>query len=134
VFRNALLAGELMVTTGTAATVKVVVALPVLPAWSVAATMIVWLPGASPLYGCGLVQAVAAAASSLQVVPVTEVVASVAVKTVLTELPVVEPLAGEVIETTGAMLSTVKVTDDDPVPATFVAATTTVWLPWLRPG
>jgi hypothetical protein len=37
------------VTTGTAATVKVVEADPTLPAWSVAATVMVWLPEARPL-------------------------------------------------------------------------------------
>jgi hypothetical protein len=84
VFRIWPAVGEVIVTTGTAATVNVVVAEPVLPAGSVAATMIVWLPAVNPLYGCGLVQAVAAAASSLQVVPVTPL-ASVAVKTVLTD-------------------------------------------------
>jgi hypothetical protein len=50
-FRNAPLAGELIVTTGIDAseTVKVVEALPVLPAWSVAVTVIVWLPLARPV-------------------------------------------------------------------------------------
>jgi hypothetical protein len=42
--------GELIVTVPPhAQTVKVVEADPTLPAWSVAATVMVWLPGASPL-------------------------------------------------------------------------------------
>ena len=60
------------------------------------------------------------------------VVASVTEKTVETELPVVEPLAGELMLTTGAMLSTVKLTVALPEPAMLVAVTTTVWAPWLR--
>ena len=77
-------------------------------------------------------QGVAAAASSLQVVPVIAVVASVAVKTVETELACVEPLAGELMATTGATESTVKLTVAEPEPAALVAVTTTVWAPWLR--
>ena len=46
---NAPLAGELIVTTGIEATVNVVEADPVLVAWSVAVTRIVWLPEARPL-------------------------------------------------------------------------------------
>jgi hypothetical protein len=76
-------------------------------------------------------QLVAAAASSLQVVVV--VVASVTVKFVVTELPVVEPLAGEVMLTDGGSESTVKVTVALPEPAALVAVTTTVWLPCERP-
>jgi len=72
---------------------------------------------------------VAAAASSLQVVVV--VVASVTLKTVETELPVVEPLAGELMATTGAIESTVKLTVAEPEPAMLVAVTTTLWAPWL---
>ena len=71
----------------------------------------------------------AAAASSLQVVVVA--VASVTLKTVETELPVVLPLAGELMATTGAMLSTVKLTVAEPEPAMLVAVTTTLWAPWL---
>jgi hypothetical protein len=41
---NAPAAGDEIVTTGIAATVKVVVADPVLPAWSVAVTTMVWPP------------------------------------------------------------------------------------------
>jgi hypothetical protein len=42
-------------------------------------------------------------------------------------------VAGAEIETVGARLSTVKVTEAVPVPPVFVALTRTVWLPWLRP-
>jgi hypothetical protein len=93
----------------------------------------VWLPTERPLYACGLVQAAAAAASSLQVVVV--VVASVTVKTALVEvLDEDEPFAGAVMLTTGLIESTVKVTDALPEPDALVAVTSTVWLPWLRPG
>ena len=76
-------------------------------------------------------QLVAAAASSLQVVVVA--VASVTEKFVVTELPVVEPLAGELMLTTGAIESTVKLTEALPEPETLDAVTVTLWLPWLRP-
>ena len=47
---NELSAGELMLTTGMLATVKLVGVAPVLPAASVAVTMIVWLdPAARPV-------------------------------------------------------------------------------------
>jgi hypothetical protein len=126
------------VTTGAgvgAVTVKVVVAEPTLPAASVAETTIVWLATERPLKAWPVVQAIAAAASSLQVVPVTEVVRSVAVKAteVLVEAEL-EPLAGAVIVTVGGAVSTVKVTLAVPVPLALVAETRTVWLPWLRPG
>ena len=71
----------------------------------------------------------AAPASSLQVVPVTEVVASVAVNEVVTELPVVEPLAGDEIETTGAVVSTMNVTHACALPAALLTVTQMVWLP-----
>ena len=58
-------------------------------------------------------------------------VASVTEKTVETVLPCVEPLAGELMATTGAMLSTVKLTVAEPEPAMLVAVTTTLWAPWL---
>jgi hypothetical protein len=74
-------------------------------------------------------QAAAAAASSLQVVPVTAEVASVAVNDVVTLEPWVEPFAGELIATTGATESTVNVTEALPEPAALVAVTVTVWLP-----
>ena len=48
-FRNAPAAGDVIVTTGYRATVKVVDAVPTLPAWSVAATVMVWQPAARPL-------------------------------------------------------------------------------------
>jgi hypothetical protein len=121
---NAPAAGEVIVTVGSAATVKVVVAEPVLPAWSVAVTTIEWLPAARPLYGWPLVQLVAAAASSLQVVVV--VVASVTVNVVVTAGPVVAPFAGAVIVTAGLTESTVNVTEALPEPAALVAVTTTV--------
>ena len=70
--------------------------------------------------------AVAAAASSLQVLVV--VVASATVKTALVEVLVVdEPLAGAVIVTTGRTESTVKFTVADPLPAALVAVTVTEW-------
>ena len=59
------------------------------------------------------------------------VVASVTLKTVETELPVVLPLAGELMLTAGAMLSTVKLTVALPEPAMLVAVTTTLCAPWL---
>ena len=80
-----------------------------------------------------MVQLVAAAESSLQVVPVTPVVASVAVKLVVTEEPVVEPLAGDVIETTGTPVSTVKFTVALLVPAALDAVTVTECAPCARP-
>jgi hypothetical protein len=76
-------------------------------------------------------QLVAAAASSLQVVVV--VVASVTVKFVVTELPVVEPLAGELMATAGLIESTVNVVVAVPEPEALVAVTSTVWLPCERP-
>jgi hypothetical protein len=80
------------------------------------------------------VQPVAAAASSLQVVPVTLLPVPEAVNVALTELVVtVLPLAGAVIDTVGASESTVKVTVADPEPAEFVAVTTTVCAPWAKP-
>ena len=49
VLKNAPEAGEVIVTTGGVVTVKVVLALPVFAAWSVAVTIIVWLPGVRAL-------------------------------------------------------------------------------------
>ena len=47
--------------------------------------------------------------------------------------PVIEePLAGDEIATTGAVLSAVNVTEALPVPPEFVALTTIVWLPSAR--
>jgi hypothetical protein len=71
----------------------------------------------------------------LQVLAVTDVVASVAVKTtaVLVEAEL-EPLAGAVIVTVGGAVSTVKVTLAVPVPLALVAETRTVCGPWARPG
>jgi hypothetical protein len=119
-FRNAPFAGDVIVTVGIALTVKLVVAEPVLPATSVAVTTMVWAPAARPVYDTGLVQDTAAAASSLQVRLATEVVASVAVKLSVTELPCVEPLAGDEIATTGATVSTMKQRVAVAVPAPFV--------------
>jgi hypothetical protein len=131
VFKNAPAVGDVIVTTGAgigAVTVNVVDAEPVLAAWSVATTVIVWLPTDRPLYACGLVHAAAAAASSLQVVVV--VVASVTVNTALVEVLVEdEPFAGAEMFTTGLIESTVKVTEALPEPEALVAVTTTVWLP-----
>jgi hypothetical protein len=132
---NAPDAGELIETTGGGGvTVKVVLDEPVLPAWSVAVTVIVWLASESPLYDWPVVHAAAAAASSLQVVPVTFEPVPLVVK--LTAVPVLicdEPFAGALIETVGTRLSTVKVTEAVPVPPALVALTRTVWLPWLSP-
>ena len=80
-----------------------------------------------------MVQLVAAAESSLQVVPVTLVVASVAVNVAFTLVPVVLPLAGAVMFTTGATVSTVKLTVAVPVPAALVAEMTTECVPCERP-
>ena len=60
-------------------------------------------------------------------------VASVTLKLSVTGEPTVEPLAGELMLTTGAIESTVKLTVALPEPAALVAVTTTVWAPWLRP-
>ena len=68
----------------------------------------------------------------MQVVVV--VVASVTVNVVVTAAPVVEPLAGAEIDTTGAMLSTVKLTEALPEPAALLAVTVTVWRPWPSDG
>ena len=68
--------------------------------------------------------------SSWQVVPVTLDVASVAVKAMFTELPVVAPLAGLVMLTVGGVVSTLNVVDAEPtLPAASVAVTVIVWLP-----
>jgi hypothetical protein len=75
------------------------------------------------------VHAAAAAPSTEQVVPVTEVVASVAVKFNATGEPTVEPLVGAVIVTTGLTESIVKLRVALPEPAALVAVTVTVWLP-----
>jgi hypothetical protein len=81
-----------------------------------------------------VVQDVAAAASSLQVVPVTLVPVPLAVKLNVTVLPaVVEPLAGAVMLTVGTTESTVKLTTSLPEPAAFVAVTVTECAPWLSP-
>ena len=60
------------------------------------------------------------------------VVASATVKFSVTGDATVEPVAGELMLTTGAMESTVKETVALPEPAALVAVTTTVWAPWLR--
>jgi hypothetical protein len=79
------------------------------------------------------VQLVAAAASSLQVVPVTLEPVPLVVKTTETELPVVAPAVGELMLTVGTSESTVKPTVAEPVPAALVALTATVCAPWLSP-
>ena len=67
--------------------------------------------------------------SSLQVVPVTLDVASLAVKFSVTDAAVVLPFAGELMLTVGAPVSTVKVVDAEAEPAALVAVTVIVWLP-----
>jgi hypothetical protein len=80
------------------------------------------------------VQAVAAAASSLQVVPVTLLPVPAAVNVALTELVVtVLPLAGAVMLTVGTSESTVKLTVAEPEPAAFIAVTTTECAPCASP-
>ena len=75
-------------------------------------------------------QADAVPLSSLQVVPVTLDVASVAVKAMFTDVPVVAPFDGLVMLTTGAVVSTLNVVDAVPtLPAASVAVTRIVWLP-----
>src|SRR5262249_15566011 len=92
---NAPLAGLAMFTARPAAIVKVTLAWPTLPAWSVAATVIVCVvPGVNGPNDVGLVHGVAVPESSLHVVPVTDEVASVAVNARLTVVPVVEPFGG----------------------------------------
>ena len=69
----------------------------------------------------------------MQVVPVTEVVASAAVKATDVDVDVeLEPLAGAVIVTVGGAVSTVKVTEAVPVPLALVALTRTVCGPCVR--
>jgi hypothetical protein len=124
-------AGALIVTVGaTVSTVNVTEAEPV-PAALVAATVTVWLPCDRPVYACGLVQAAAAAASSLQVVLVGEFVAVHATET-LVELTIA-PASGEVIVTTGIAATGKVVLADPTLPAWSVAATVMVWLPEARP-
>jgi hypothetical protein len=102
-----------------------------LPAASVAATVNVWLPSASPAYVFGLVQLAAAPPSIVQlnVLP-----ASVEVKEKLALALFVGFVGLVVIVVFGAVVSTVKATDDEP---TFVAAsvalTTTVCEPSVNP-
>jgi hypothetical protein len=129
-FRNAPGAGEVIETPGMPATVKLVVADPLLPAWSVAETVKLCAPAESGKLW-PVVQAAAAPPSTAQVV-VVEVV-SLTEKFNVTGEPTVEPLAGELIVTTGLTLSTVKVTEAVPVPAALVAETITVWLPCDSP-
>jgi hypothetical protein len=78
------------------------------------------------------VHAVAAAASSLQVV-VTVGDASDAVNVAETGDPVTEPFAGDVIVTTGMTVSTVKHLDAEVRLPAMIAVTTTQWLPCDRP-
>jgi hypothetical protein len=72
----------------------------------------------------------------LQVVPVTELVASVAVKTTFTEVPVVAPFVGLLMFTVGPVVSVLNVTDVPALvlPAASVAVTITVCVPSARVG
>jgi hypothetical protein len=112
---------------GVVSTVQVCVAVPVLPAGSVAVTVKVWLPAATVLLKLPLLQAVAAALSSLQskVEPdLLEVKAKLAVVLLV-------GFAGLVVSVTvGGVVSTVQVWVAVPVlPAGSVAVTVKVWLP-----
>ena len=69
----------------------------------------------------------------MQVVDATDVVASTAVNVNGIVAPCVEPVAGDVIVTTGATVSTVKFAVAEPEPAAFVAVTTTECGPCARP-
>jgi hypothetical protein len=116
--------GELMLTAGLIeSTKKLTDALPE-PAALVATTVTVWLPCERLLYACGLVHAVAAAASSWQVMLVGELVAVKATEAFVVLR--IAPALGEVMLTTGSA-ATVKVVDAEPMlPAASVAVTTIV--------
>jgi hypothetical protein len=123
------LAGLLVSVTvgGLVSTVHVWVAVPVLPAGSVAVTVKVWLPAATVALKLPLLQAAVAALSSLQSkveFALLEVKAKLAVVLLV-------GLAGLFVSVTvGAVVSTVHVWVAVPVlPAGSVAVTVKVWLP-----
>jgi Glu-tRNA(Gln) amidotransferase subunit E-like FAD-binding protein len=105
----------------------------VLPAASVAVTVNVWFPSASPVYAFGLVQADPAPPSIVQlnVLP-----ASVEVNEKLA-FELFDGFVGlEVIVVSGAAVSIVQVKlagVASVLPAASVAATVNVWLPAVRP-
>lgn len=126
-------AGEVIVVAGGGLVKKVTELQPTFPAASVAQTVIVWVPTASPENGVPELHAAAAAPSTEHVVPTTEVVASAAVNASVNGRPTCWPFSGEAIVTTGGIVSTVNVTVAHAVPAAVVEQTVTVWEPWLRP-
>lgn len=123
--------GGVNVTTGGSVTEIVTELQPVFPEASVAQTMKVWLPLVRLVYVTPELHEAAAAESSLHVVGKPE---GDVLKASVTELPVVLPITGCVMTTSGGGPPVLNVTDAQPVPATLVAHTVIVCEPSASPA